>query len=67
MLPDETRDALARKVEEYFGNPDKRLRGAAFRLQGDGYADTDILNILQAAYITGYDEGYTEGEESQWN
>lgn len=55
MLPERTRKALADKVELYFSDNNTGLRDAALRLQDDGYSDTDILNILKAAYSAGYD------------
>jgi len=61
MLPELTREILATKVAQYFGSDDGRLRAAALRLQDDGYSDTDILNILAAAYQAGYDDGFDEG------
>ena len=61
MLPDKMREALATKVAEYFGNNNDKLRAAALRLQDDGYLETDILNILKAAYRAGYDVGFTDG------
>ena len=61
MLPKATREALATKVAQYFSNSDHKLRDAALRLQDDGYPDTDILNILKAAYRAGYDDGYDDG------
>ena len=65
MLPDETREALAAKVEEYFGSSDEGLRAAALRLQDDGHWEVDIFNILRAAFRAGYDEGHADakGEE----
>ena len=63
MLPDKMRKELAEKVEGYFGNDDKYLRDAALRLQDDGYADTEVLNILKAAYYAGHEAGYEAGYE----
>lgn len=61
MLPDRERQALKDKIENYFCNDDGRLADAALRLQDDGYGDTDIINILNAAYEAGYERGYDRG------
>lgn len=66
MLSEKTRNALAEKVRLYFQDDSKRLRDAALRLQDDGYADTEILNILKAVYMAGYEAGYHEGYEESY-
>lgn len=65
MLPDRERQALKDKIEDYFCNSDGRLADAALRLQDDGYGDTDIINILNAAYEAGRDQGWQEGYD-EW-
>ncbi len=61
MLPDRERQALKKKIKEYFNNDDRRLADAALRLQDDGYGDTDIMNILNAAYEAGRHQVWQEG------
>lgn len=61
MLPDRERQALKKKIKEYFNNDDRRLSDASLQLQDDGYPDTIILNILNAAYQAGYERGYGRG------
>lgn len=64
MLPDWEIRAFTARIQNTFGNTDKRLTDAALRLLHDGYNETDIKLIIKAVYHTGYDEGYDDGYEA---
>ena len=61
MLPDETQEAFAKRVEEYFSSDSKGLRRSALWLLDAGHGEDWIIAVLRDAWSAGWDEGYFEG------
>lgn len=65
------RENLWRKVSQNFGTEDRGVKKVALKLQDEGYADEEIMQMIRlvwsAAYGDGYDSGHNDGFDDGYN
>lgn len=62
MLPEHMREALWRKVSQWYANEDERLKKVALWLQDAGHGDEEIMMLISHVWGVAYDAGQADAD-----